>query len=293
MNIDLVKTFLEAYRQGSMSKAATSLNLTQPAVSQQIQAIENHIGHPLFYRTTKGITATPMGHDLARDVTSHIDALTESMSVRQSTAHKIVGSIQLGCPQEFFSYYNKRIVSPLHHAGLTINIQLAGKVDLYEWLKSGDIDLAITASEPNDKELSFRRISTERLLLVAAPFLKTQLKKETISVEWLSRQPLLAYDPQLPLVRQYLQHRFMSNETFKPVVSCPDLRILVELCKDLQAWSVLPDYIANPHLLSGDLILLDEINLAPINYLNLVWRPQSLRTPRVAFAKKTLEKAFE
>ena len=58
-----LRTFLEVYRQKSFSKAANALGITQPAVSQQVQALEVLIGKPLFIRQSRGVVPTDVAEE--------------------------------------------------------------------------------------------------------------------------------------------------------------------------------------------------------------------------------------
>ena len=53
MSLPRMRTFMEVFRQRSISGAARSLNLTQPAVSQHIAGLEVAIGRPLFERLVR------------------------------------------------------------------------------------------------------------------------------------------------------------------------------------------------------------------------------------------------
>jgi DNA-binding transcriptional LysR family regulator len=64
-------TFREVARRGSFSRAAEALALTQPAVSQQIGALEREVGAPLLHRGPGGLTLTAEGELLL----GHADAL--------------------------------------------------------------------------------------------------------------------------------------------------------------------------------------------------------------------------
>jgi DNA-binding transcriptional LysR family regulator len=64
-------TFREVARRGSFSRAADALALTQPAVSQQVGALEREVGAPLLHRGPGGLTLTPEGELLL----GHADAL--------------------------------------------------------------------------------------------------------------------------------------------------------------------------------------------------------------------------
>ncbi|MEM9949750.1 MAG: LysR family transcriptional regulator [Cyanobacteria bacterium P01_D01_bin.36] len=55
-----LRTFMAAYRLGSLTKAAEHLGITQPAVSQQIRTLEAQIKKPLFVRHARGIVPSAM-----------------------------------------------------------------------------------------------------------------------------------------------------------------------------------------------------------------------------------------
>ena len=52
---------LEAYKCGSVNKAARNCYISQSHLSTIIKNVEQEIGYPLFHRTANGITATPEG----------------------------------------------------------------------------------------------------------------------------------------------------------------------------------------------------------------------------------------
>lgn len=60
-----LRTFVAIHRTGSLTRAAKKLNLTQPAISQQLKALEGQLGWPLFARNARGVVATPAGDELA------------------------------------------------------------------------------------------------------------------------------------------------------------------------------------------------------------------------------------
>ncbi len=64
-DLNLVKPFLSVYQQRSITKAAESLELTQPAVSAAIKRFEAVVGYSLFVRVGRSIEPTSMAHKLA------------------------------------------------------------------------------------------------------------------------------------------------------------------------------------------------------------------------------------
>jgi DNA-binding transcriptional LysR family regulator len=80
-------TFREVARRASFSRAAEALSLTQPAVSQQVAALEREIGMPLIDRRPGGLALTEAGEVLL----GHADALSERLQVADAQIAELAG----------------------------------------------------------------------------------------------------------------------------------------------------------------------------------------------------------
>lgn len=82
MELDWLKDFLALAEQRNFSRAADIRNVTQPAFSRRIRALEEWIGTPLFVRSAQGATLTPAGAYLR----PHLDEMLGSLQrVRRDT----------------------------------------------------------------------------------------------------------------------------------------------------------------------------------------------------------------
>src|SRR5918998_5476895 len=81
-------TFREVARRGSFSRAADALSLTQPAVSQQVAALERQLGTRLLERGPGGPTPTESGALLLR----HADAVAERLSQADAQLAELVAA---------------------------------------------------------------------------------------------------------------------------------------------------------------------------------------------------------
>ncbi|WP_344660202.1 LysR family transcriptional regulator [Catenulispora subtropica] len=64
LEIVLLRSFVTAVRAGSISRAATALGQTQPALSQQLRKLEHTVGRPLLHRSPAGVVMTRAGEEL-------------------------------------------------------------------------------------------------------------------------------------------------------------------------------------------------------------------------------------
>lgn len=80
IRLDQLRFFLECARSGSISAAARSLHIAQPALSAHIQALEHELGLPLFERSRRGVALTEAGqrlHDGALSLLRHAEQVRE------------------------------------------------------------------------------------------------------------------------------------------------------------------------------------------------------------------------
>ena len=98
MKIDDIDAFVEVIRCQSISHAAESLQLTQPAITRRVQNFEQALGVELFDRNTKPLKPTLIGtrvYEQCRLILREMDALRELVA----TDAPPTGVLRLGVPQ--------------------------------------------------------------------------------------------------------------------------------------------------------------------------------------------------
>lgn len=284
-----LQTFIAAYRLGSLTKAAAQLGITQPAASQQIRALEAQIKKPLFVRHARGIVPSAIAHDLARAIGAHMDALEVGFNAVQAKTTDIAGTLHIAGPSEYLSARIIPALTGILSRDIRIRLHVGGKDRIYTWLNEGAVDLAITASQPDSRALDYQFMDTEELVLVATPdWIANNLTDSSAPEEQLLAQPLIAYDEDLPLIRQYFKQVFGLTIAVQATATVADLKMVRSLVLTDQGYSVLPLYLCEHHIQQGQLTLIHTPTRPPNNSLYLVWNRSNLRHPRVAFAREYL-----
>lgn len=124
INLWQLHVFLEVYETGSFSAAATRLHMTQPGVSQQIRALESHLGTQLYVRRGHGVELTAAGADLlepARRLINLSEMTERTLSLRRG---EVSGRIRLGCALPSGSYCFNPWVGEFRTQYGDVNIQL-------------------------------------------------------------------------------------------------------------------------------------------------------------------------
>jgi DNA-binding transcriptional LysR family regulator len=160
-------SFLRVAETGSFSAVAAEWGITQPAISRQVSALEEHFGTRLVQRTTRAVTLTAEGRDLvpaAQQLVDSAEALRDSTGRRRG---KPVGRVRLGVPVSLGLYLSSRFGGLLdQHEELSIDLVLHDGVgDLIE----EGLDLQIRIGPIEDSSLISRRIGSTTAFLVAAP----------------------------------------------------------------------------------------------------------------------------
>ena len=78
VNLSSLKTFLKVVKHRGITRALGELHLTQPAVSRQIQGLEEYLDTPLFIRKGRFLTLTEAGYILEHYATRVFEILTDA-----------------------------------------------------------------------------------------------------------------------------------------------------------------------------------------------------------------------
>ncbi|MFY3985930.1 LysR family transcriptional regulator [Achromobacter xylosoxidans] len=282
-HLDHLRTFIEAYRLRSFSRAAEALGMTQPAASLHIQALETFVGKPLFVRRARGVTATEAADELARAIGPMLDGLEMRMASYRMGG-ELSGTVHIAGPSDFIYSKIAAGLAPLVAQGFRVRLHTGNRARIYALLNDSTADLAITASMPDEHSHGFARLLTERFLLVLSPKMAKQLG-ERPTAEKLAKLPLIAFDEDLPLIRPVWTALFQFAPTVQAALTIPDLRIIQDLVVKGQGWSVLPDYQCSAALAAGKLVSLTPDQDAPTNNLYLAWNKASMRNPRIVHVR--------
>ncbi|QXH34610.1 substrate-binding domain-containing protein [Pseudomonas muyukensis] len=152
----------------------------------------------------------------------------ESRLASYRLSGELGGTVHIAGPSDFIYSRIASGLAPLVAQGLKIRLHTGNRERIYSLLNSSAVDLAITASMPDERSHGFARLLTERLLLVAAPKLVKPLGKPPTAQE-LTNLPLIAFDEDLPLVRPVWMALFQFAPTLQAAMTIADLRIIQDL----------------------------------------------------------------
>jgi LysR family transcriptional regulator for bpeEF and oprC len=154
-----LRTFIRVAESGSFSAVAREIGATQPAVSRQIAALEEHLGARLIQRTTRSLTLTEDGRDLLGHARRVLDAGEETEAAIGRRRTSPAGLVRLATPVTLGRLYVVPRLPRLlgRYPELSIELTMSdAQIDLV----SHGVDLAIRAGEVADTSLVARRIGS-------------------------------------------------------------------------------------------------------------------------------------
>lgn len=269
MNINLTHllNFIQVVEWANISKAAAYLNIAQPALSRQIQALEASLNTKLLRRQNWGIEPTEDGRLLlehARRIQKECIAVQESV---RSNRENPAGSVYLGVP----SAYSVSLVPPLvkrmreRYPSIELHVVEGFSRAIFEWLVSGRLNLAILYHSKQQKIEHSEPFFYEELVALAAPQHYDDVS--SLGLAELADKKLIA--PWRPhFLRLLLEERFAEIGASSELrLEIDSLRCMVELAQQGEGIAVLPPSCVAREISDGRL---KPIPLEPPLKLNTV-----------------------
>ncbi|QNK56875.1 LysR family transcriptional regulator [Paenibacillus sp. PAMC21692] len=158
INLEWYRVFYWIARTGSLTKAALRLHITQPAVSQTIKQLENALGGPLFFRTSRGVTLTNEGAILYRQLEQAFAAIEvgEKSIADMNRLHS--GEITIGASDTLCKHYLLPYLEMFHerYPGVRIGVTNRTTPETLALLKEGRIDFGIVSLPASDPTIHFK-----------------------------------------------------------------------------------------------------------------------------------------
>lgn len=170
MNLALLTTFLTVAETGSFTRASRELFVTQPAISQHIQALEEKLGVMLFTRRGQRIQLTPEGEELRRHTRNIMKAVENAeFSLKEMSALKR-GRLRMAATM-FMAYLLPPVLMSFKrkHPLVQVEVRIHNSAKVIQLVESGEVEFGFAGGMMNVPScLSITPIHTERLVLAAS-----------------------------------------------------------------------------------------------------------------------------
>ncbi len=158
---------LQIVKQGSLTKAAAEIGISQPALSAGLTSLENELGFRIFNRKTSPVTITPDGQ-LYIDYIRRLQVLSEDFEKRLDEKRGSAGSrVVIGGPVAYINSMVSDTVLRLLglHPEYRVTLRTASLGELIEQAERGEVDCFISTSDKIPDRFEKRLIKKEKVYL--------------------------------------------------------------------------------------------------------------------------------
>ena len=192
MNIEQLYTFQEVARLGSFSEVAKKLGISQPAVSFQIQKLEQELGIRLIDRSQRAIALTSAGRrflEFAEAVETEREHLKYDL---EQMREEIAGDLRLSASTIPGEYLLPPLLARFkeRHPGVRIQLDVADSVTIIQRISQNQGEIGFCGLAPEGRDLDFFRIAGDEIVLIV-PAEHPFARKEEIKADELANEPFI------------------------------------------------------------------------------------------------------
>ncbi len=251
-HLGAIRSFIEVADQGSLTRAAETLNLSRAMVSRHLETLERWLGTRLLHRTTRRVSLSEAGQELLPLLRQMQELATDVKALSGSRSAEPTGKLRVTTSPSFATDHLTPAVVEFQRRHPRIQIELVA-MDRAVDLVADRIDVAIRITNRLDDGLVARRLATCRSVLCASP-------------RYLERRG----DPQVPddlRSHDCITHAFGSRAEYRlskdgrtstvavtGPLSCNETALLREAAIAGAGIALLPTYFVREALRSGALV---------------------------------------
>lgn len=161
-----IQAFEQTARFGNVARAAELLDLTPSAVSHQLAKLEAMIGRPLFLRTARGVTLTPVGEQYLTEVSGILHSL--AVATERAASDVSLDCLRLHSSPSFGLLWLMPRLEQFRQSHPDIQLNLSCSYESLHFSRD-KIDVDIRHGMPNWPSFEVRTIRDEKIAVMASP----------------------------------------------------------------------------------------------------------------------------
>ena len=168
MDLRQIEYFVALYDERSITKAASRLNVVQPALSMQISRLERTFKTRLFERTSRGVVPTDLGRTFYGLCQKILSDVYEAQRYLRDASGKVTGDLTVGLMPSVANSVLPAVLAEYKssYPDVTLRIVEAYSGSLLDQLNSGKLDLAIVNNSSNLGRIAIMPLFRDYLVLV-------------------------------------------------------------------------------------------------------------------------------
>jgi LysR family transcriptional regulator, low CO2-responsive transcriptional regulator len=247
----IFKTIVEV---GSFTGAGEHLDLSQPAISQQMRALEEQIGVPLLVRSGRNTRPTPAGEVLLQCARQVLEKLELAQRILAEHGDGRAGVVRVGTPEPACNYLLPPVLTELKRRIPKAEIRVVSghPPTTLARLHGGEVDVAFLPLPIDSERLRITEIGHDELVAIVPPA-HPWIGRPHVAARDFEDEPLILYDRQSPITDRTLACLLDEGVFPRVAVEVDHLEALKDLVRMGVGVGVVPRWSALRELAAGAL----------------------------------------
>lgn len=270
-----VYSLLKVAECGSFVAAAKELFITQPAISQQIKALEKELNVKIFERCNGKIVVTEVGERVIR-CARKLAGLENNLIKELSDSRAMIEHLTVGVTHTAESNPIAEALAKYCADNNKISIKIiTGSINkLYDMLRTYELDMAIIEGRLPDASLKHLLLDTDFLVLAVSPE-HPFAKRGMITLSELQKERLILRLPNSGTRNLFVAHiesNGMSISDFNVILEIDNVATIKDLIRRSFGVSILPKSVCLDEIKKRKIVILPVENLSMMRETNIVYR---------------------
>lgn len=192
LNYHQLHIFYTVAERGSFSAAAQALHMTQPAVTMQIQSLEDYFGCKLLVRSTKKIELTEAGQTLIPFARKSVELIRETEQAMSRYTSMLEGRLQLGASLTIGEYVLPRLLGPFgqRYPHISIVMKVMNTTQIIEEIVGHQLNFGLVEAPVQHPDMVSEPVMEDELKLIV-PSGHPLSGKKTVTLEEVVSYPFV------------------------------------------------------------------------------------------------------
>lgn len=170
-NFHQLHIFYTVAEKGSFSHAAQALHMTQPAVTMQVQSLEEYFGSKLFNRSTKKIELSEAGRTLLPFAKRSIELMKETEISMSKFTHMLEDRLYLGASLTVGEYILPRLLGPFgkEYPNISISMKVINTRQILDEVLNHQLNFGLVEAEIRHPDVHTEAVMNDELMLIVPP----------------------------------------------------------------------------------------------------------------------------
>jgi DNA-binding transcriptional LysR family regulator len=222
LNFHQLHIFFTVAEKGSFSHAAGALHMTQPAVTMQVQSLEDYLSVKLFHRSTKRIELSEAGKALLPYAKRCIELVRETEQAMSRFTTMVEGRLQLGASLTVGEYILPRLLGPFNkeYPNISVSMKVMNTTQILEDILSHQLTFGLIEAPVHHPDVHVEAVLSDELKLIV-PSDHPLAEQETVSMEEVLQYPFVLREKgsgTRRVMEEELERRGMNAEAMKIVM---------------------------------------------------------------------------